>query len=126
MPHYGNLYLGRKLAMVKFRFKNMNDWQSLGIKDKIQYSMAIILVISGIAIAFLSFFLNAFNIATGVLIYIAQAFITAGGIFGVSIYFKSKIGEFETKADNKIIDVLTDALHKISNGNSNKENGKNE
>ena len=103
-----------------------NNWQSLGVKDKIQYSMAILLVISGIAIAFLSFFLNAFNIATGVLIYIAQAFITAGGIFGVSIYFKSKIGEFETKADNKIIDVLTDALHKISNDNSSKENGKNE
>lgn len=104
----------------------MDKWYTLGIKDKIQYSMAIILVISGIAIAFLSFFLNAFNIATGVLIYIAQAFITAGGIFGVSIYFKSKIGEFETKADNKIIDVLTDALHKISNDNSSKENGKNE
>lgn len=43
----------------------MDKWQTLGIKDKIQYSMAIILVISGIAIAFLSFFLNAFNIATG-------------------------------------------------------------
>lgn len=104
----------------------MDKWQTLGIKDKIQYSMAILLVISGIAIAFLSFFLNTFNIATGVLIYIAQAFITAGGIFGVSIYFKSKIGEFETKADNKIIDVLTDALHKISNENSSKEDGKNE
>ena len=104
----------------------MDKWQTLGIKDKIKYSMAILLVISGIAIAFLSFFLNAFNIATGVLIYIAQAFITAGGIFGVSIYFKSKIGEFETKADNKIIDVLTDALHKISNENSSKEDGKNE
>ena len=104
----------------------MDKWQTLGIKDKIQYSMAILLVICGIAIAFLSFFLNAFNIATGVLIYIAQAFITAGGIFGVSIYFKSKIGEFETKADNKIIDVLTDALHKISNENSSKENVKNE
>ena len=104
----------------------MDKWQTLGIKYKIQYSMAILLVVSGIVIAFLSFFLNAFNIATGVLIYIAQAFITAGGIFGVSIYFKSKIGEFETKADNKIIDVLTDALHKISNENSSKEDGKNE
>ena len=86
--------------------------------------MAILLVISGIAIAFLSFFLNAFNIATGVLIYIAQAFITAGGIFGVSIYFKSKIGEFESKADNKIVDVITDAFNKLSNENNSKENSK--
>lgn len=104
----------------------MDKWQTLGIKDKFQYVIATLLVISGIVIAFLSFFLNAFNIATGVLIYIAQTFVTAGGIFGVSIYFKSKIGEFETKADNKIIDVLTDALHKISNENSSKEDGKNE
>ena len=104
----------------------MDNWQSLGIKDKFQYVIATLLVISGIVIAFLSFFLNAFNIATGVLIYIAWAFVTAGGIFGVSIYFESKIGEFETKADNKIIDVLTDALHKISNENSSKEDGKNE
>ena len=102
----------------------MNDWQSLGIKDKLQYSMAIILVISGIAIAFLSFFLNAFNIATGVLIYIAQAFITAGGIFGVSIYFKSKIGEFESKVDKDIVGVITDTINNITNGNINKENSK--
>ena len=104
----------------------MGKWNQLSIKDQIQYVIASVLVLSGIVIAFLSFFLNAFNIATGVLIYIAQAFVTAGGIFGVSIYFKSKIGEFETKADNKIIDVLTDALHKISNENSSKEDGKNE
>lgn len=101
-----------------------NNWQSLGIKDKIQYSMAILLVVSGIAIAFLSFFLNAFNIATGVLIYIAQAFITAGGIFGVSIYFKSKIGEFESKVDKDIVGVITDTINNISNGNINKENSK--
>lgn len=104
----------------------MEKWNQLSIKDQIQYVIASVLVLSGIVIAFLSFFLNAFNIATGVLIYIAQAFVTAGGIFGVSIYFKSKIGEFETKADNKIIDVLTDTLHKISNENSSKEDGKNE
>ena len=101
-----------------------NNWQSLGIKDQIQYSMAILLVISGIAIAFLSFFLNAFNIATGVLIYIAQAFITAGGIFGVSIYFKSKIGEFESKVDKDIVGVITDTINNITNGNINKENSK--
>jgi hypothetical protein len=46
-------------------------WNELGIKDKIQYVMAILLIVSGIILAFLSFFLNSFNIATGVLIYIA-------------------------------------------------------
>lgn len=53
--------------------------------------MAIVLILSGIVLAFLSFALT-FTIATGSLIYISQCFITAGGIFGVSIYFKTKIG----------------------------------
>jgi hypothetical protein len=46
-------------------------WKELGIKDKIQYIMAIVLIASGIILAFLSFFLNSYNIATGVLIYIS-------------------------------------------------------
>lgn len=46
-------------------------WKDLCIKDKIQYSMAIVLIAAGVLIAFLSFFLNAFNIATGTLIFIA-------------------------------------------------------
>lgn len=77
-------------------------WKELGIKDKVQYVMAVLLITSGITLAFLSFFLNAFNIATGVLIYIGQCFITAGGIFGVSIYFKNKLGEFQSSAADKI------------------------
>lgn len=85
-------------------------WKALGIKEQIQYTTAIILVISGIIIAFLSFFLNAFNIEDGVLIYIAQAFIMAGGIFGISLYFKSKIGEFESKAMNNIINKIEQTI----------------
>ena len=77
-------------------------WKELGIKDKIQYVMAVLLITSGIILAFLSFFLNAFNIATGVLIYIGQCFITAGGLFGVSIYFKNKLGDFQSSAADKI------------------------
>lgn len=81
-------------------------WNQLGIKDKIQYIIAIILIFSGIAIAFLSFFLHQYDIAAGTLIYIAQCFITAGAIFGVSIYFKSKLGEFKTDTIKKIMDEL--------------------
>ncbi|MDE6207574.1 MAG: hypothetical protein K2M55_07175 [Muribaculaceae bacterium] len=85
-------------------------WKDLCIKDKIQYVMAILLVVAGVVIAFLSFFLNAFNIATGTLIFIAQCFITAGGIFGVSVYFKSKIGEFSSNATDKIEKMIEKAL----------------
>ena len=70
-------------------------WRELGIKDKIQYIVAIVLFISGIALAFLNFALTL-TIASGSLIYISEAFITGAGIFGVSIYFKSKLGEFKS------------------------------
>lgn len=85
-------------------------WKELGIKDKIQYIMAIVLFISGIALAFLNFALTL-TIASGSLIYISEAFITGAGIFGVSIYFKSKLGEFKSdtadlieKVVNRVID----------------------
>lgn len=81
-------------------------WNELGVKDKIQYVMAILLIVSGIVIAFLSFFLNAFNIASGTLIYISQCFIMAGGIFGISVYFRNKLGEFESNAKKHIKDVI--------------------
>lgn len=72
--------------------------------------MAVGLILSGIGIAFLSFFFNSCNISPGVLIYIAQAFISAGGIFGVSIYFRSKIGEFESKGIKQIEQIIEDKL----------------
>ena len=81
-------------------------WKELGVKDKIQYVMAILLIVSGIVIAFLSFFLNAFNIASGTLIYISQCFIMAGGIFGISVYFRNKLGEFESNAKKHIQDAI--------------------
>nr|DAJ20176.1 MAG TPA: hypothetical protein [Siphoviridae sp. ctTYz13] len=94
-------------------------WNEMGIKDKFQYITASVLIGSGVSIAFLSFFLNKFDIANGVLIYIAQAFTTCGAIFGVSVYFKSKLGEFETKADNKIIDILSNTLNKLNSDDKN-------
>lgn len=86
----------------------MKKWSQLEIKDQIQYIIAIVLFLSGITIAFISFLIT-FNIANGVLIYIAQAFIAGGSIFGVSIYFKTKLGEFQSKAMINIEELI----HKI-------------
>ena len=44
--------------------------------------------------------------ATGSLIYISEAFITGAGIFGVSIYFKSKLGEFKSDTAELIEKVV--------------------
>jgi hypothetical protein len=94
-------------------------WKDLGIKDKVQYVMAILLIVSGIILAFLSFALT-FTIATGTLIYISQCFITAGGIFGVSIYFKTKIGQFSSDATNKLEQMIEKVITKHENENHSK------
>ena len=75
-------------------------------KEWIQYSTAVLMVVSGVVMAFLSFFLNNYDIADGVLWYISQALIYAGGIFGVSIYFKTRLGEFESKTKQEIVEAL--------------------
>lgn len=67
--------------------------------------MAILLLVSGMALAFISFACT-FTIATGSLIYISEAFMTAGGIFGVSIYFKNKLGEYGTTIEKKVEEIL--------------------
>ena len=74
-------------------------------KDWIQYSTAMAMVASAIAIAFLAFIITS-TIASGVLIYIAQALCYAAGIFGVSVYFKSKLGQFESTTKKQIEDMM--------------------
>lgn len=73
--------------------------------------MAILLLLSGIVLAFLSFGI-IHTIATGSLIYIAQAFITGAGIFGVSIYFKTKLGEFKSDTTEMIEKAIERVLDK--------------
>ena len=82
--------------------KDFLKWKELPIKDRVSYYTAFALIGSGILLAFLSFFLNAYNIATGVLIYIAQCFVIGGGLIGANVYFKTKWIEFDTRAKNEI------------------------
>ena len=77
-------------------------WVELSIKEKISYLTSLIMIGSGILLAFLSFFLNAHNIATGVLIYIAQTFLVGGSLIGASIYLKSKWIEFNSTIQEEI------------------------
>lgn len=81
------------------------NWKELGFKDKAQYTTAMILIASGIIIAFLSFALIQ-TITSGVLIYIAQAFTAGGAIFGVSIYFKNQLIEAHGETINKVKELI--------------------
>lgn len=85
------------------------SWKQLGFKDQAQYTTAMILIASGILIAFLSFAL-IHTISSGVLIYIAQAFVAGGSIFGVSIYFKNQLMETHGETMDKVKQLIKDAV----------------
>ena len=55
------------------------------MKVTIQYTCAVLLIVSSIALAFYQV-MHIDDIAGGVLIYIAQAFLLAASIFGLSYY----------------------------------------
>ncbi len=60
------------------------------MKDKFkstQYACAVLLIVSSIALAYLQA-LAIEDISNGVLLYIAQAFLLAGSIFGLDYYVK--------------------------------------
>lgn len=85
------------------------NWKELGFKDKAQYTTAMILIASGIIIAFLSFALIQ-TISSGVLIYIAQAFTAGGAIFGVSIYFRNQLIEAHGETMDKVKELIENVV----------------
>ena len=91
------------------------NWSQLGFKDQAQYITAMVLIASGIIIAFLSFFM-IHSIASSVLIYIAQAFIAGGAIFGVSIYFKNQLIEVHGETMDKVKQLIEDVVEKNIKG----------
>lgn len=65
----------------------------------IQYSCAVVLIVSSIALAFIQVF-TINDVARGVLLYIAQAFLLAGSIFGLDFYVKLIAKKFNEKGNN--------------------------
>lgn len=64
-----------------------------------QYSCAVLLIVSSIVLAFVTA-LDANDIASGILIYIAQAFLLAGSIFGLDYYVKKLTHAIEDTQGN--------------------------
>lgn len=65
----------------------------------IQYSCAVVLIASSIALAFIQVF-TINDVARGVLLYIAQAFLLAGSIFGLDFYVKLIAKKFNEKGNS--------------------------
>ena len=59
-----------------------NSWYAI-----VQYSCAVLLIVSSIVLAFVQV-LDIDDVANGTLMYIAQAFLLAGSIFGIGYYIQ--------------------------------------
>ena len=84
-------------------------------KEWIQYLTASLMILSGVVLTFISFFVNG-DVTEGVLWYMAQALTYAGGIFGVSIYFRTKLGSSITEIKD-IIDKKINEIRKEEESN---------
>lgn len=85
-------------------------------KEKIQYGISVGLIVAGILMGFLSFFLNHYDIEDGTLIYIAQCFVAGGSFMGVAVYLDRHIQE--------LVDVFKN--DKEENNQSNRSNQTNQ
>ena len=67
-------------------------------KENVAMMSAIIMQVSGIMIAFLSFFRSPVGeISDSVLWFVAQTLIYSGSIFGVSVYVQTKVAEIRSE-----------------------------
>lgn len=64
----------------------------------VSHSCAVLLIASSIALAFIQV-LDIDDVASGTLMYIAQAFLLAGSIFGLDYYIKKLTHVIESKKD---------------------------
>lgn len=78
-------------------------------KDWIQYSSALLVLLSGIVLAYLSFFFNSYMLGEGVLAYVAQCFIYAGSVFGITVYIRNKFAELKDGIKNTSEEKLEDS-----------------
>ena len=75
------------------------------VREGLQYGAAIGMLVCGVVLTFLSFFLKNYVVSDGVLWYVSQTLVYSGGIFGVNVYFKSKLGNFERIVKNELANI---------------------
>lgn len=64
----------------------------------ISYACAVLLIVSSIVLAFIQV-LDIDDVASGTLMYVAQAFLLAGSIFGLDYYIKKLTHVINSKKD---------------------------
>lgn len=71
----------------------------MNLKTPTQYSCAVLLIVSSIALAIYQV-VDIDDVANGTLMYIAQAFLLAGSIFGLDYYIDKLTRHYHGKAED--------------------------
>lgn len=91
------------IKSIDLNYDGHVGWHELDFRDKLAYSIAIILIFSGIIMAFFCFFLTEdHDITDGVLFFTAQTFVTGGSLLGIGVWIKGKLGEMNNYINNKL------------------------
>lgn len=95
----------KKMTKIDINHDGHIGWSELDFRDKVAYIMAVVLITSGIAMAFLCFFLTGnYQVTDGVLFYCSEAFVTGGALLGIAIYVKGKLGEISNYVAQRLND----------------------
>ena len=70
------------------------------------------MIASAIILTFLDYLVTQ-TVGQGVLWYVSEALVYAGSIFGVSIYFRTKLGDFESKSKERVKQEMEEITDKI-------------
>ncbi len=81
-------------------------------KDWIQYTSAVVLIVSAVAMAFISFFMTL-EIGAGPLTYIGEALSAALALFGISVYMVSRFGQLRTEIRTELEQLRHDEQQRI-------------
>lgn len=79
-------------------------WSKADFRLKIQYSMSVLLIIAGVVLAFLSFFIMH-EIGMGVLSASTLFIGSALGIYGIGMMVRNQLVDMQVQVDKKIRDL---------------------
>lgn len=90
--------------MTEVLYKEGLTWSKADFRLKIQYSMSVLLIIAGVVLAFLSFFIMH-EIGMGVLSASTLFIGSALGIYGIGMMVKNQLVDMQVQVDKKIRDL---------------------
>lgn len=85
-------------------YKEGLSWKEADFRLKIQYSMSVLLVVSGVVLAFLSFFI-IHEIGMGVLSASTLFIGSALGIYGIGMMVKNQLVDMQVEVNKKLQEI---------------------